>query len=98
MRAVGRQVQERGTGALDGGAYRQVLVRVQVVHDDDVAGRQGGDQELLDIGLGGQAMIGPSTTQGAVRALQRNAARKVMVCQWPCGTAPIARWPRGARP
>ena len=48
---IGRQVKQRGTGALDGGAHWLALVRAEIVHDDDVADRQGGDEELLDIGL-----------------------------------------------
>jgi hypothetical protein len=48
---IGRQVKQRGTGALDGGAHGLALVGAEIVHDDDVADRQGGDEELLDIGL-----------------------------------------------
>ena len=48
---IGRQVKQRGTGALDGGAHWLALVGAEIVHDDDVADCQGGDEELLDIGL-----------------------------------------------
>src|SRR6516225_4178697 len=42
--------------------------------------------------------IGPSMTQGAVSALERRPATNVVVFQWPCGTLPTSRSPRGARP
>jgi len=48
--AVGRQEHESGAGAPDRGANRPALVAAQIVHDDDVAGRERGDQHLLDIG------------------------------------------------
>src|ERR1700704_4895823 len=35
---------------------------------------------------------------GAVIRSWRKAARKVMVCQRPCGTLALIRWPRGAQP
>src|ERR1700758_2879597 len=37
-------------------------------------------------------------THGAVSAVERRAATKVVVFQCPCGTLPISRSPRGARP
>src|SRR5262245_37742909 len=37
-------------------------------------------------------------TQGAVSALERRPATKVVVFQCPCGTRPIRRSPRGQRP
>ena len=40
----------------------------------------------------------PSTSQGAVTPSWRNAARNVMVCQWPCGTFALMRSPTGAQP
>src|SRR3954471_21233532 len=42
--------------------------------------------------------IGPSRTQGASIRSQRNAARKVVVFQWPCGTLAVSLVPRGAQP
>jgi hypothetical protein len=43
-------------------------------------------------------LIAPSNTQGAVILSQRGAARKLVVFQWPCGTAATSRCPRRARP
>lgn len=43
-------------------------------------------------------VIAPSTTVGAVRPSARNAAMKVVVFQWPCGTGMTRRAPCGARP
>src|SRR6266404_6406775 len=37
-------------------------------------------------------------THGAVSAVERRPATKVVVFQWPCGTLPTSRSPRGARP
>src|SRR6266481_9978375 len=37
-------------------------------------------------------------THGAVRAVERRPATKVVVFQWPCGILPTSRSPRGARP
>lgn len=49
VRAVGRQEQQPCTGAADGCAHGGFLVARQVVHDDDVAGRERGHQALLYI-------------------------------------------------
>src|SRR5438874_12773413 len=43
-------------------------------------------------------VIAPFITMGAVILLWRRAATKVMVSHRPCGTLPIDRMPRGARP
>ena len=56
----------------------------QIVHDDDVAGPEGWD-ELFDVGLEACALIGPSKTSGAVEAVERRPATKVVVFQWPVG-------------
>ena len=38
---IGRQVSQLGAGRLDDLAHRTALVRRQIVHHDDIAGRQG---------------------------------------------------------
>ena len=38
-----------GAGGADGAAYGLSLVGTEIVHDDDVARRQGRHQELLDV-------------------------------------------------
>ena len=48
--AVGRQEEEPGAGGADRLAYGLALVASEIVEDDDVAGLEGRDQELLDIG------------------------------------------------
>ncbi len=47
---LGRQEQDPGTDGADRLAGRCSLVASQVVEDDDVAGRERGNEELLDIG------------------------------------------------
>jgi hypothetical protein len=47
---VGRQEQEPGSGRADRLADGGTLVAAQIVHDNDIAGRQRRDQELGDIG------------------------------------------------
>ena len=70
----------------------------EIIHDDNVAGAEGGDQELFDVSAEAGALIGPSMTQGAAIRSQRKAARKVNVRQRPCGSLAIKRVPRGERP
>jgi hypothetical protein len=57
---VGRKVWQPRAGRFDGGANAGPLVTGEIVHDDDVAGRQRGNQNLIDISLK------PSTVDGAV--------------------------------
>jgi len=52
---VGRQQKELCTLSLYGGAHGGNLVGRQVVQGNDVAGLEGGDQHLLDIGEEGLA-------------------------------------------
>lgn len=48
--AVGRKEEQRGASRFDGVARGRRLMARQVVHDDDVAGRELGHQHLADIG------------------------------------------------
>jgi hypothetical protein len=50
VRAVGRQEEELGAGHSDGTAHGLSFVTAEIVHNDDVAGSEGGYQQLLDIG------------------------------------------------
>ena len=50
VRAIGRQIPERGPGSLDGSLDTGDLVRAEVVGDDEVAGVQGRHQDLFDGG------------------------------------------------
>ena len=47
---VGRQEAECGPRALNGGAHGGTLVAAQIVHNDDSARRERGQQTLFDIG------------------------------------------------
>lgn len=49
VRRVGREEQQPGSNAADGLTDSRAFVTAQIVHDDDVAGREGRDKELLDI-------------------------------------------------
>ena len=53
---VGRQVEQARTGGLDHRAHPRGLVAGEIVHDDDVARAQPGDQDLLDVGFEGAAV------------------------------------------
>jgi hypothetical protein len=48
---VGREIEQLGAGRLDSSAYACAPVRSEVVHDDDVAGLELWNEDLIDIGL-----------------------------------------------
>lgn len=58
IRAVGRQEEEVSANISNGGPGIGCLVAAQVVEDDDIAGRQGWRQGLLDPGGEGPAVDG----------------------------------------
>ena len=59
VRRTGRQEQPVRTGAANCGADGAALVRAEVVHHDEIAGLEGGDERLLD--PGGEALaVDPS--------------------------------------
>ena len=62
--AIGRQKHEPCSGGADGGTDCPVLVGAKIVHDDDVAGLERGDQDLLDIGKEGLAVDGAVQHEG----------------------------------
>jgi hypothetical protein len=87
---VRRQEEQFGPGTTDRLADGGPLVTAKIVHDDDVAGAERGQQHLLD--PGGEACavdglveharsIDPVMAQRGEEG--RSAARKVMVRQWP---------------
>ena len=51
--AVGRQEQQVGAGGLDDIANGLPFVAGQIIHDDDVAGRELGHQDLGHVGSKG---------------------------------------------
>lgn len=56
---AGRQKTQGGTGGLDGVAHGGGLMATEIVHDDDVAGLEGGHELLRDIGGEAAAVDGP---------------------------------------
>ena len=83
---------------LDRGVRGGPFMRGQIVEDDDVAGPERGSVGAWGRGSAGartwaaqaanhSPVIGPSSTSGAVIPDNRNAPTKVVVFQWPCGTA-----------
>ena len=70
------------------------LWAAEIVHNDDVARREDGHENLLDISAEAAPLIGPSMTQGAVRPSQRSAARNVRVRHLPKGALATRRWTR----
>src|ERR1700722_5032182 len=97
---VGWQVKQSCAGGFDRFADPGDLVGTEIVHDDDVATCQRGNQYLLDIGQErlDSPLIAPLNTQGATRRSWRRPAMKVEVFQCPWGTASTSRWPTGAQP
>ena len=83
VRAVGREEEEFGAGRFDPVADLLSLVAGQVVHDDDVARSQLGDQHPLDMGLEGQAVDRSVEHEGAIMPSSVSPATKVEVFQWP---------------
>src|SRR5215831_2982855 len=70
----------------------------EVIHDDNVTGAEGGDQELFDVSAEAGAVDRPVDDAGGGDPVAAKAARKVNVRQRPCGSLAIKRLPRGARP
>jgi hypothetical protein len=54
--AIGRQIDERGTTSFDCPAHAGNFVTAEIVHDDDIAGRERGREDLFDIGEEGLAI------------------------------------------
>ncbi len=72
--AVGRQETQLCAGRFDGLAHGKRFVCRQIVHDDDIAGRQCRRQHLLDIGHEGGAVHGAVEHHGCGHALQPERA------------------------
>ncbi len=71
---VWRQVEEDGTGRLDGLANASDFVAGQVVHDDDVAGLEAGGEDLLCISFEGSAIHRPVKHHGGTQTAQAQAS------------------------
>ena len=48
--AVGREEEELGADTAQGGAHGAALVATEIIHNHDVAGLEGRDEELSDVG------------------------------------------------
>ena len=96
---VGRQEEQLGAGGADRSADRLAFVAAEIVHDDDVAGGQGGQQALLDIGEKADAVDRPVDDAGrldavtAQRCQESQGAPAADAAPWP----PAARRGRSAR-
>jgi hypothetical protein len=103
---VAGQEDQLGAGGADQAPHGLAPVAAAIIHDDNIARTQGGDQKLLDPRFPrGQApapklvpLIGPSMTQGAAMRSWRSAATNVSVRRRPCGTLATRRAPRLQRP
>ena len=58
IRGVLGQEEQLGTGGADRLAYGLALVTAEIVDDDDIAGLQGGDENLLDVSAEARAIDG----------------------------------------
>lgn len=85
-------------GLADGATRRHALVAAQVVENDDVARPQRWREKLHDPRQERRPVDRPAEHARRGGAVERRAARKVMVVQRRCGTAAIRRRPRSARP
>ena len=81
--AVGREVEELRAGCFYYLSHIRAFVTWQVVHNHDVALAQFGQENFFDVGLKGEAVIGPSITNGAMNPRSVSAPMNVVVFQWP---------------
>jgi hypothetical protein len=73
-------------------------VAAEIVHNHDIARREGGRQHLLDIDAEALGVDCAVIIQGASIRSLRSAARKVVVFQWPKGAWAFRRAPHGLQP
>jgi hypothetical protein len=77
------QEEKLGSGGADELAYGFASVAAEIVQDDDIDGRKGRQENLLDIEPEAQPSIGPSMNHGASIRSWRRATSKVAVSQRP---------------
>jgi hypothetical protein len=76
---VAGQEEQLGAGGADQAAHGLALVAAEIIHDDNIARAQGGDQELLDIGAKAGAVDWPVDDAGrgdAVVAQRRQKGQR----------------------
>ena len=73
---VGRQIAEFRPAGFDSLPDAGDLVGGQIVHDDDVAWPQVGDQHLLAPGQEASPSIGPSSSIGATKPARSDRRRR----------------------
>lgn len=91
--AIGRQIEEAGSGGLDRPAHAGALVAAEIVHDRDVAGLEFGDEDLIDIGLEPAAVNRPVENHGCRHSCPPQRAdegRGFPVAMRDRGTRPLA--------
>lgn len=92
---VGRQEDPLGAGGADRLADGGALMTAQIVHDDHVAGRQRGDEELLDIG--GEALAVDRAVAHAgridpVMAQRGEAGQRALLAERSAGDELVPAW------
>ena len=70
----------------------------KVVHDDDVTAVERWSQTLFDVGEEDCPVHRPIDHEGCDHPVVAQSDNRVMVFQWPWGTDPTNRSPRGQRP
>ena len=99
VRAVGREVPQQRARGLDGASDAGASRSRQVVHDDDVAGRQRGNEDLLDLGQEGRPVHGAVEDHRHRHAAQAKAGREGGGLPVSMGNGgPAALAPPGPRP
>jgi hypothetical protein len=73
-------------------------VAAKIVHDDDVTGLHSREQNLLDADCEALTVDRAIENPRRLDPIVAQAARKVVVFLWPCGTLAVNLVPRGAQP
>ena len=100
--AVGRQEEELCIDGADGSTHGHALVTAEIVHNDDVAGRERRHEDLLDIGQEALAVDRPVDNAGCVdpvRAQGCQEGQRPPASMWRLSDEPFAAsaMPMGAR-
>ena len=75
----------------------EAFVAGEIIHDHRIALAQLRDEDLLDVGLEGDAVDRAVQDERRDEAAQRQAPTNVVVFQWPCGTPTAGVRPRRQR-